>query len=962
MLTAALTVLALAGPLAGGAGAASHEDRACAAAAVLCAGAASVDMTWHVGAGQGQYGSEGNGYTSGRWDPFHHQTKQVPTHGIQSRTLAKALVVQGPDGEKVAYVKTELYLQQDVLTRRVAELVAGDPTAPEYAVEGLDGSRIMLAATHNHSVPMYASTAFGVWLFTDTFDFRMFETTARRIARAIGEADANLRPARVGASVTRFDDVQRNILGPAVADDGTPAGFPHDHFDAELAVIRFDSLEGSEPIAAWVNLGMHPESQGTTDLISADFVGQVERMVERELGRAPGADGGPVVVWSQGAVGDVEPDRSLANPPAAGRQYWHEDYQQMERTSRDVAAAVVDTWRDVGRPERERGADHVAEKFVPFDVRPAVGMVDHRFSGPVSHPAPTVSNCRSAEPGVPVVGLPDCERPGEAPQQLGETLDLLHDHGVPVPDNYSFPSYEGVQESLRIHLQAIRIGDILLASCPCEPISDMVLNFKSRANAATGDQYLGYEWPCRERGDGGVECDFRHAAWRDPDWREVDRDAYELMLAQIRNDAAGWEEDHAHLQGEVEHGERDDGHPLYGNFTHRELGAELDEPGYRLPLMVGQGNDYIGYIVTYREYMRGDHYRKALTAFGPHTADYVNSRLVHMAAELRGGPAPDDALQAPVTNALDEALQSGKTLAAGKGGTAGLAAYEAAIPDDGGTPGKVLAQPEDLQRYGEATLTWEGGSNWTDSPRVRVERRGGDGSWRTVATQAGGDVVLTLEYESPLSTAPLDWLTGNKRYEWTARFEVFDETAPGAYRFVVDGRHRSGRQAKPYRVVSEPFEVRVWEGIVAHGLTVDAQAGTASVRVDGTELETPPERLETDEDARLAGDEVHHPDTYATDGPYIEEAYERVGPHVYCFRCSYRPWADSGRIAEVTITVRRAAGATTTHAATFDGERWVARGLELAAGDVVVVERGGAVDEHGDINGEPSNAVAVDGS
>ena len=930
---------------------------------VLCAGAASVDMTWHVGAGQGQHGSSG-GQAAGKFDPFHHQTKQVPTDGLQSRTYAKAIVVQGPDGNKVAYVKTELYLQQDVLTRRVAQLVAGDPVAPEYAVDGLDGSRIMLGATHNHSVPMYASMAWGVWLFTDSFDFRMFETTARRIARAIKEADAALRPARVGAAVTRYDDVQHNVLGPAVADDGSPAGFPRDHFDDELAVIRFDTADGSRPIAALVNLGLHPESQETTDLISSDFVGQVERIVERGMGRAPGSDEGPVAVWSQGAVGDVEPDRNRANPPEEGRYYWYRDYQQMERMSRDLSTAILDTWEDVARPAGERGGDHVPDRSVGFTTDAPVGMVDERFTGPTNHTLPTVSNCRTQDPGVPAIGLPDCN-PNESdpPEQYGETLDLLHDHGVPVPDNYGPTSYGAVQESTRIHLQAIRIGEILLATCPCEPVSDMVLNFKSRTDTDQWNLYDGYDWPCRE-GDNGIECDFRHASWHDPDWRPVDRAAYELMKAQIHNDAAGWEEDHAHLQGEVEHGSHDDGHDLHGNFTKREIqhescgGASCD--GYTLPLMVGQANDYIGYVVTYREYQRGDHYRKALTAFGPHTADYVNTRLVQMGAQLKGGEGPSDSEHAPVEDPVDELLQTAKVLAVGQGGSAALAAYEEAIPDDGGEPGAVVSEPQDLRRYDAATFCWQGGSNWTDDPQVVVQRQQADGSWTTVATQEGGEIVTTLAYESPSPEAALDWLSGGKTYEWTAIWEVFDRTAPGTYRLAVDGFHRRDRQPIAYEASSRPFTVDVWDGIVAHDLTIDGSAGTASVAIDGVELDHDGP-LETDEDAVLSPDEVHLPDTYDTDGPYIEEEYTQEGPHVYCVRCSYRPWADTARVSDVTITVHQSDGVTATYPATFDGERWSADGLDLADGDVVVVEPAGARDEFGDINGRPSNPVTVTG-
>lgn len=926
---------------------------------VLCAGAASVDMTWHTGSGQGQYGSEGNGLSSDKFDPFHHQTKMVPSDGLQSRAFAKAIVVRGAGGSKVAYVKTELYLQQDILTRRVAQLISGDPLAPGFEVDGLDGSRIMLGGTHNHSAPMYASTAWGVWLFTDAFDFRMFEATARRIAAAIKLADQSLEPATVGASVTRFDEVQRNILGPGTADDGTPAGYPYDFFDDELTVIRFDAVDDGQPIAAWVNLGMHPESLDGSDLISADFVGMVERMVERGLGRAPGATQGPVVAWSQGSVGDVEPDQSRANPQAAGREYWHRDYAQAELMSREVSAAVLDTWADVAN-----GTPDVPEKYVAPSSEVPVGMVDYRFAGPETHPTPTVSNCRTQRPGAPIVGLPNCVRPEDrglppAPEQWGTTIETLQEAGIPVPDNYAAPSYGAVQESQTIHLQAMRLGEILIATCPCEPISDMVLNFKSRADAEKGDEYPGYLWPCEERPDGRY-CDFRRAEWHPPDWKKVNEDAYDLMVAEVTNDAKGWETDFGSLQGETEAEDTED---IRGNFTREEVqdvscsGSPC--AGFRLPIMVSQANDYVGYIVTYREYMRGDHYRKALTAFGPHTSDYLNSRLVRMAAQLRGAPPVAGNMIDPAVGPLDGLIQLAKTLVVGSSASGGTEAYEAAIPDDGGTPGKVLSQPESLERFGAATLTWEGGSNWTDNPVVRVERQTEDG-WETFATQEGGEVVLTLKYDSYASDAPLQWLAGGKSYEWTATWEAFETTPPGTYRFVVDGHHRSDRTANPYRVESNGFTVSPWSGIAAHDLEVDADTGTASVSVDGVELTTSESQLETDEDAVLDPDEIHYPDTYDSDLDYIRTGLDARDPHRYCYRCTFRAWADSGRVAKVLVTVISQDGSESTHTASLDGNRWVVKGLSLAPGDRVVVAEGDAVDEYGNVNGAPSNEVSLD--
>src|SRR4030095_13995714 len=75
---------------------------------------------------------------------------------------------------------------------------------------------------------------------------------------------------------------------------------------------------------------------------------------------------------------------------------------------------------------------------------------------------------------------------------------------------------------------------------------------------------------------------------------------------------------------------------IRGNYTHDELSPEH---GYRLTVPISMANDYNGYIATYREYQRGDHYRKALTAWGPHSSDYLATRLVQLAGHLKSGGA-----------------------------------------------------------------------------------------------------------------------------------------------------------------------------------------------------------------------------------------------------------------------------------------------------------------------------------
>jgi hypothetical protein len=970
-------------------------------AGTLCAGAASVDTTWHTGAGQGQLGGPGNHVSEDRFDPYHHTTKMSPTDGIQSRTHAKSVVLQGPDGTKAAYVKTEVYLQQDILWQRVAQLVTGgDPANGEYAVPGLEPEAIMLGGTHNHSAPHYTSTAWGVWIFADVLDLRAFDHTAKGIAASIREAADDLRPATVGAAVVEQDGIQQNILGPATADDGSPAGFPRDHVDPELSVVRIDEADTGDPIAAIVNFAMHPESIDGAGLISSDFTGIVERDVERWLGRAPGAEHGPVVAWSQGGLGDVEPDRSRANPPEDGREYWRRNFSQAELMSRELTETVTAAWEYAADPGTGAQDERfVADKHVPMTDDAPVDAVAYRVPGPPAHPAPTVSNCRTERPGIPVVGFPDCERGGfEPPEAYGQALDAAGDAGVPVPENYGVPSHGAVQEALTLHLQTIRIGEVLLATCPCEPITDMALNFKTRADATDDNQHLGHEPTCEETDHPDVySCAFENHAWQDPDWHDVDRDAVERMRAQVRNDAAGWDDDPAHLGGEAEPSDPDE---IRGNFTHDELGGQ---EGFTLPLMMATANDHVGYVVTYREHERGDHYRKALNPFGPRTADLINTRLLAMARELRGGPGPDDAYEL-VVGSLDEMLSSGKAMVLGAGSEVATDTYETVLPDDGGEPGRVLEQPAStVEHFGAATFTWEGGSNYTDNPTARVQRlvvdddasdepgrpgpphrpgRPGDGGpsgapgasghaglgagsadegdaeprWETVATPEGGEVVVSLDFSSWGSEAPAEWAAGEHFYPWTATFEVFEATPPGRYRFVVEGEHRTDGEPGTYAAASEPFDVDLWHGIAVDDLVVTDDS--AGFTVAGVEADT--DVTEIPGPVEVPATAIRYPFTHDSAVGFVDHAVEvhdgRDGRplHRYCFTCTFRPWASHGEVDRAEVTVHRADGSTTTHDAIFDDatDRWVADGLTLAAGDTVTVEPGGVVDEHGNLNGE----------
>lgn len=877
------------------------------------AGVGITDATYRVGIGSGQYTDKDPNaaslVTQDEIDPFNHSNTQRRSYGVQSRLTYRALVVEGNNEQRVALVKSDAYLAQDLLQRRVAQiLAAGD--------SGIGYEQILLMASHNHSSPYYFSPAWGVWLFQDVFELRAFEYHARQIAAAIELAADNMVPARMGGTTVRHTIYKGMIARAGIADDGTPRGYPETfegeggHGDFGLTVLRFDDMtdpEEPQPLAAWVNFGQHPESLDGYDLITADFLGPLERMVERDTG-AP-------LIFSQGDVGSAEGPYFREGfevlPDGVIRAWAHVGHAQTERGARYLADDVAKAWDAIGANEGD----------LPYSSDFPVVFASTFVPGPVSHPYPSVSNCRTeptaeGNPGSPILGLPDCERPGDSDDNASLVWETMKAEGIMLPEHYDAPGFAAVQENLRLRLQAFRLGEAILASCACEAQMELILNFESRADDIEGNMFSGYDWgwACSQNEDTTWTC-------TEPRETTFSNERYERMIAQIHNPADGWDAPENAIAANAEPADPGE---IWGNFTQEELPVDL---GYTLPVGVGHATDYNGYVVSYREYMAYDHYRKALTAYGPHTADYMVTRMVRLAGALKGGPPletePLDALAQ-----ADEARQVALATAIGQASAAAYDAWLASLPDDVG-PAEALEQPADVTRFSAATFTWRGGSNAVDNPVARVERLV-DEEWVPYADQTG-EVQTMVHYPSGLQGVFDTW-SGGQEWHWTANFEAFDafpvtavpggQTPDGTYRFVVDGVLRTGGAAEPYHLESEPFEITPWEGIAVTDLQEEPD-GSVSFLVD-----------------------VTYPRTYESGFRYIADDEGDV----LCRTCSFRPWASTAGIASAAVTVTRAD--TTDEivpAALVDG-RWVAP-TALGPGDTAMVARGGVVDAFGEING-----------
>lgn len=458
---------------------------------------------------------------------------------------------------------------------------------------------------------------------------------------------------------------------------------------------------------------------------------------------------------------------------------------------------------------------------------------------------------------------------------------------------------------------------------------DIILNFESRADNVEGNIFDGYDWGqyCTQNADTTWTCPR-------PGVRDVENPTatitisdlrYRHMRAQVHNDAKGWDKVENAIAANAEPA---DFSKIWGNFTKTELDSET---GYALTVGVGHAGDYNGYTVSYREYMSRDHYRKALTCCGPHTADYMSTRMVAMGAALRTN---DWTLAAEPLEPLaqaDEARQTALAVALGAASSAAYDAWLAALPNDKGPAAIVTQPPASIERFSAATFTWRGGSNAVDNPSASVERLV-DGTWTPFADQTG-EVQTMIKFPKG-AQGVVDTYTGNQEWLWTANFEAFDatpqqghpmvQTPLGTYRFVVEGQIRQGNANVPYRFESASFDVTPWDGITADSLVTNAD-GSVSFRVADV-----------------------YPRSYAgSPFRYIRDD----GNQVLCRTCSFRPWAATGTVTSATVTVVRDGGAVDLVPATVDGNGVWTAATALASGDVASIAAGGIVDAFGEING-----------
>jgi len=239
----------------------------------------------------------------------------VLAEGVRDELYLKALVFD--DGnERAAIVTGDLILfgEDTALQarRRIEELT------------GIEGEKVMLAASHTHSGPPTTR-----WLSEGVSEAYLREL-ADKIAGAVYAADSNKREALIAAGKGEVElSINRWIMTP----DGAKWGpNPEGPKDDEVCVMRVDDAGGGI-MALLVNYAAHASvmSWGKHHLFSGDYPSYLQSTIERIY------DGRVVALFTNGASGDTK----IAFLTEDGKDFLYGDWEDARRYGRMIAAEAV---------------------------------------------------------------------------------------------------------------------------------------------------------------------------------------------------------------------------------------------------------------------------------------------------------------------------------------------------------------------------------------------------------------------------------------------------------------------------------------------------------------------------------------------------------------------------------------------------------------------------------------------
>ncbi len=306
--------------------------------------------------------------------------------------------------------------------------------------------RMLMAATHTHTAPAV------VPLGDIPIDPRYTKLLAEGIAEAIGRAESRLEPAKIGCAVEsvpeelsnrrwfmkegaippspfgRVDKVRTNPP-PGSPDIVGPAG----PTDPDVSVLSVQTAVG-KPLALLANYSLHYVGDVPAGLLSADYFGEFSRQIQNRL--APGS-GEFVGMLSNGTSGDVNNISFLRVRPGGP------PFSRINAVAARVADAAQAACRRI--EHREHVTLAMANREISLGVR-----------------------------------KPNAEELARAQEILAHPNDKSHS-GL---DRYYADSSVRLSrypDTVKLNLQAMRIGGVGVVAIPCEVFAEIGLEIKRRS-------------------------------------------------------------------------------------------------------------------------------------------------------------------------------------------------------------------------------------------------------------------------------------------------------------------------------------------------------------------------------------------------------------------------------------------------------------------------------------------------
>jgi hypothetical protein len=353
---------------------------------------------------------------------------------IKTRINARAVVLSD-ERERIAIVVVDSCM--------VPQVLLDDAKQRAAARTKIKPDRMLVSATHTHTAP----SSFGA-LGTNA-DPTYVPFLREKIAEAIIAAEQNLQPARVGwgaADAADFTALRRWVRRPDRLDSdpfGNPTVRANMHAatnpdnvtgpsgpeDAQLSIIAFQSTDG-EPIAALANFSMHYFGDQP---ISADYFGLFcQGLEEHARKQHPGCQ--PVGILSHGCSGDI----------------WRRDY--MTWNGKDDATIEGYT----------QGLLAIATGIydtIQYKADADLAMAEARL--PMKYRVPNQQLLKWSQQ---IVGAMTAEIPQDQIEVYAREQLLLDQ-----------------MQSTQVVVQAIRIGEIAIASTPSETYALSGLKLKQQS-------------------------------------------------------------------------------------------------------------------------------------------------------------------------------------------------------------------------------------------------------------------------------------------------------------------------------------------------------------------------------------------------------------------------------------------------------------------------------------------------